>query len=86
LLANDLASQALYGTIPTHGNESKNGNEVAREHQRKRLEEQGWLAYIKEFGVFLPCLLPTRDVQGKLCITILILDLVINRFLRVLTP
>jgi ABC-type transport system involved in Fe-S cluster assembly fused permease/ATPase subunit len=86
LLANDTASQAHYGTTPTHGDESENGDKVAREHQRKRLEEQGWLAYIKEFGVFLPCLLPTRDGRGKLCITILILDLVINRFLRVLTP
>ncbi|MCJ1360515.1 MAG: hypothetical protein MMC33_010523 [Icmadophila ericetorum] len=75
LLANETNEQA-----------DKNSDVVTREHQRKRLEEQGWFVYIKEFRIFLPCLWPSGSTKGKLCLAFLILDLVINRFLRVLAP
>lgn len=70
----------------TNGQTAENGDAVTREYQRKRLQEQGWFYYIKEFRIFLPCLWPSGSAKGKLCLTVLMLDLVINRFLRVLTP
>ncbi|KAF2260210.1 P-loop containing nucleoside triphosphate hydrolase protein [Lojkania enalia] len=75
LLANETNEQA-----------EENSDVVTRERQRRRLEEQGWFLYIKEFRIFLPCLWPSGSTKGKLCLAVLILDLVINRFLRVLAP
>jgi hypothetical protein len=86
LLAYEPTERAVFESTPTSQSETENGDAVTKERQRKRLEEQGWFAYIKEFRVFLPCLWPSGSIRGKLCLAVLILDLVINRFLRVLTP
>ncbi|KAF2020323.1 P-loop containing nucleoside triphosphate hydrolase protein [Aaosphaeria arxii CBS 175.79] len=86
LLECEPTERAVYGSTPSCQNDTENGDALIKMHQRKRLEKQGWFAYIKEFRIFLPCLWPTGSIRGKLCLVVLILDLVINRFLRVLTP
>lgn len=86
LLANESTEQTVYGTTPTDVTENGNDGSVIRERQRKRLEEQGWLVYIKGFHIFLPYLWPTKSTKGKLCSLVLIFDLLINRFLRIWTP
>lgn len=55
--------------------------------QRKRLQESGsWLSFLKEYKIFIPMLLPSRDrfVQG--CLAVIGLVLVAERFLNVLVP
>ncbi|KIV98461.1 uncharacterized protein PV09_09727 [Verruconis gallopava] len=75
----------VYEIAPTHGSGIETSDSITRERQYKRLQEHGWFGYVKEFRIFLPCLWPS-NIKGKLCLLILVLDLVIDRFLRVLIP
>lgn len=58
-----------------------------KEDQQKRLQESGsWLSYLKEYGIFLPMVIPYKDrfIQG--CVALVALILVAERFLNVLIP
>ncbi|KAK5169500.1 uncharacterized protein LTR77_005476 [Saxophila tyrrhenica] len=58
-----------------------------RKKQRKRVEEKGsWIAYLKEFKVFLPMLWPSRDRIVQACLAAIGAVLVAERFLNVLVP
>lgn len=84
LLAND--ERISYGAAPTDECETASDDWVIKEQQRKRLEEQGWLGYLKGFGVLLPCLWPSNSMKGHLCLAVLIFDIVADRVLRALAP
>jgi ABC-type transport system involved in Fe-S cluster assembly fused permease/ATPase subunit len=62
-------------------------NKEIKEKQRKRLEEEGgWLGYLRGFAIFLPYLWPRKDWKGQLCIFIIVVDIILDRFLNVMTP
>lgn len=56
--------------------------------QQKRLKESGsWIAYLKGFKIFVPMLLPSkRDRLVQVCLGLVGVVLVVNRFLNVLVP
>ena len=58
-----------------------------KERQQKRLEDQGgWWGYLKEFAIFLPHVWPSGNYRLQFCIFLMVLNLVVKRFLNVLTP
>lgn len=58
-----------------------------RKQQRKRIEEQGgWWGYLKGFAIFLPYIFPLKYRGAQLCMAILGLCIIAERFLNVLTP
>ena len=56
--------------------------------QQKRLKEAGsWLGYLKGFKIFLPMLMPSkRDRLIQMCLGVITMVLIANRFLNVLVP
>jgi ABC-type transport system involved in Fe-S cluster assembly fused permease/ATPase subunit len=75
------------GSTEDEEEEPRDRNKEIKEAQRKRLEEEGgWLGYLKGFTIFLPYLWPGNDWKGKLCILVIVVDIIMDRFLNVLTP
>ena len=58
-----------------------------KEQQKKRLQESGsWINYLKDFKIFIPMLWPSRDRFVQLCLGLIGMVLVVDRFLNVLVP
>jgi ABC-type transport system involved in Fe-S cluster assembly fused permease/ATPase subunit len=82
---------ASYGTIGnddgSEDSDEDDRDKEIKEAQRKRLEEEGgWLGYMKAFAVFLPHLWPKNDGWGKVCLFIMVLNIIQDRFIHVLVP
>ena len=78
-----------YGSTETGmkpGSAERDKDKEIKEKQRKRLEAEGWVGYIKGFAMFLPHMWPTRDRKGQLCVLVILTDIVLDRFLKVLRP
>ncbi|KAH6621995.1 P-loop containing nucleoside triphosphate hydrolase protein [Boeremia exigua] len=46
----------------------------------------GWFGYLKDFRVFLPYVIPRRDLKVQLCLLICIITLVLERFMKLAFP
>lgn len=58
-----------------------------KNRRASRLKETGgWVGYLKDFSIFLPYLIPTKDRTVQACIIINMLCLIGNRILNVLVP
>jgi hypothetical protein len=86
---------STYGAISTdpensdgdEEEEEEDDDKEVKEQQRKRLEEQGgWLNYLKGFSLFLPYLWPKDNKKVQLCLLVLAMDVVVDRFLHILIP
>jgi ABC-type transport system involved in Fe-S cluster assembly fused permease/ATPase subunit len=67
--------------------EGKDHDKDIKEQQAKRLEEAGgWIGYLRGFAIFLPHLWPSNDRLMMLCLIVRGVNLVIVRFLNVLSP
>jgi ABC-type transport system involved in Fe-S cluster assembly fused permease/ATPase subunit len=67
--------------------EDEDRDKDIKEAQRKRLEaEGGWFGYLKSFAIFLPHLWPRNDFWGKVCVLVMAIDMIQNRFLNILVP
>ena len=93
LLGNGEATSSdqtpAYGSTETGmkpGSAERDKDKEIKEKQRKRLEAEGWVGYIKGFAMFLPHMWPTRDRKGQLCVLVILIDIVLDRFLKVLRP
>jgi ABC-type transport system involved in Fe-S cluster assembly fused permease/ATPase subunit len=86
LLGNETpeSDRTAYGTAPKNAKPDK--DKEIKDQQRKRLEAEGWVGYIKGFGMFIPHMWPTGDRKGQLCVLVIVIDIVLDRFLRVLKP
>jgi ABC-type transport system involved in Fe-S cluster assembly fused permease/ATPase subunit len=92
--SNGSASKAAlgYGSITpesqgtTDEAESEDEDKEVKEQQRKRFEAQGWVGYLRGFGVFLPYIWPKGNLKMQLFLAVCFLDIVFHRFLNVLTP
>lgn len=63
------------------------GNDRIKRLRAKRLQETGsWWAYLKEFSIFVPFLIPRKDRKVQSCYLITCLCLVGDRILNVLVP
>ncbi|KAJ9606835.1 hypothetical protein H2200_008845 [Cladophialophora chaetospira] len=68
------------------GSESDSDEEL-KELQQKRLKSSGgWIGYIKEFGIFWPCLWPAGNPRLLLYVGLLLMNILITRALHVLAP
>lgn len=98
---NGTTAKSNYGATPEHEEDSDDGGSTdidsdadepaaikeLKEQQKKRLQESGsWLAYLKEYRIFIPMILPrgNRYVQG--CLALVGVVLLAQRFLNVLIP
>jgi ABC-type transport system involved in Fe-S cluster assembly fused permease/ATPase subunit len=69
--------------------DSPRDDEAAKLKKRraKRIKEAGgWIAYLREFRVFLPYLIPRNDVKVQLCYLVCLLCLAAGRALNFLIP
>lgn len=72
----------------SNGEGSDSDSEARMKRVRaKRLKEAGsWWAYLKDFSIFLPYLIPKNDVRIQLCYLVSILCIAGTRTLNVLEP
>jgi ABC-type transport system involved in Fe-S cluster assembly fused permease/ATPase subunit len=62
-------------------------DEDVKEARAERLRETGgWLGYLKDFTIFLPYVLPRRDIRVQLCLLICIVTIILERILQVAIP
>ncbi|KAH6880540.1 P-loop containing nucleoside triphosphate hydrolase protein [Thelonectria olida] len=54
--------------------------------QAKRLKEHGWWGYLKDFSIFLPFLIPRREIKVQIAIVTSLLTVAGTRALNVLMP
>ncbi|QDS75579.1 hypothetical protein FKW77_006058 [Venturia effusa] len=66
--------------------EEEEDDKEIKEQQRKRLEEQGWIGYLKGFAVFMPYVWPSGNWKIQFCLGLCFVDMICDRFLNVLTP
>ncbi|KAH8679990.1 hypothetical protein BGZ60DRAFT_445376 [Tricladium varicosporioides] len=58
-----------------------------KEIRKKRLQETGsWWIYLRDFSIFLPYLIPRKDLKVQACIVVSLICLACNRVLNVLVP
>jgi ABC-type transport system involved in Fe-S cluster assembly fused permease/ATPase subunit len=93
--ANGSASKAVtvYGATPStidgtaeEEEQEDDDDKEVKDQQRKRLEEQGWIGYLKGFSVFIPYVWPSGNWKIQFCLGLCFLDMISDRFLNVLTP
>lgn len=73
------------GAADEEEQEEEDDKEI-KEQQRKRLEEQGWVGYLRGFAVFIPYVWPSGNWKIQFCLGLCFLDMISDRFLNVLTP
>lgn len=67
--------------------ESDDENQDMKDARAQRLRETGgWYGYLKDFSIFLPYVIPRRDVKVQICLLICILALAFERLLTVAVP
>ncbi|QSS57374.1 abc transporter [Histoplasma capsulatum var. duboisii H88] len=58
-----------------------------RDSRIGQLRKRGnWTIYLNKFKVFLPCLIPKRDLKVQACLFTCVLCLIANRLLNILVP
>jgi ABC-type transport system involved in Fe-S cluster assembly fused permease/ATPase subunit len=63
------------------------GDEDVKEARAERLRETGgWLGYLKDFTIFLPYVIPKRDIKVQICLLICLLTIAMERVLHVAIP
>ncbi|KLJ08796.1 hypothetical protein EMPG_15764 [Blastomyces silverae] len=66
-----------------YGDEERGRKDSWASQLRKR---GGWITYLNNFKVFLPCLVPKKDIKVQGCLFICVLCLIASRFLNILVP
>ncbi|KAJ4290829.1 hypothetical protein N0V90_010024 [Kalmusia sp. IMI 367209] len=61
-------------------------NELKEKRAQRLKETGGWSGYLKDFSIFLPYLVPRKDLKVQLCIVGCILCLAGQRVLNILIP
>ncbi|PGH31870.1 hypothetical protein GX50_05368 [[Emmonsia] crescens] len=95
-------SQASYGTESVSGEDSllseddsgwnsdedSGDEENGRKDSRARQLRKGgnWITYLNNFKVFLPYLIPKKDIKVQACLLACVLCLIAKRFLNILVP
>ncbi|KAJ4375756.1 hypothetical protein N0V83_001032 [Neocucurbitaria cava] len=58
--------------------------EIKKKREQRLKETGGWLGYLRDFGLFLPYLIPRNDIKVQLCIVVSLLALAGQRVLNIL--
>ncbi|EQL38360.1 hypothetical protein BDFG_00712 [Blastomyces dermatitidis ATCC 26199] len=66
-----------------YGDEERGRKDSWASQLRKR---GNWITYLNNFKVFLPCLVPKKDIKIQGCLLICVLCLIASRFLNILVP
>jgi ABC-type multidrug transport system fused ATPase/permease subunit len=66
--------------------EAEDAASIKRRRAQRLKETGGWLAYVKDFSIFLPFLIPKRDRKVQLCFAATFGCIVANRVLNILIP
>lgn len=73
--------------IATDSDDESDDDQEMRKTRHKRLRETGgWWGYLKDFSIFIPYLIPRKDLKVQACLVISLLCLICNRFLNILIP
>ena len=67
-------------------NDSDEDEDVKGARAERLRETGGWLGYLKDFAIFLPYVIPRRDVKVQLCLLICIVTIILERILQVAIP
>ncbi|OJJ34550.1 hypothetical protein ASPWEDRAFT_42541 [Aspergillus wentii DTO 134E9] len=90
LLGNGAASYDTVPAIPDHDDESDSESDDdhdIKQARAKRLQETGsWFAYVKDFSIFLPYLIPRKDKKVQLSILVSLVCVAAGRALNILVP
>ncbi|KAI4941727.1 hypothetical protein J4E91_010601 [Alternaria rosae] len=62
-------------------------DEDVKETRAERLRQTGgWFGYLKDFTIFLPYVIPKRDIRVQICLLVCLITIVVERVLRVAIP
>lgn len=78
-----------FSKIPEDDSDSDSDDEDQdiKDARAKRLHETGgWYGYLKDFSIFLPYVIPRRDVKVQFCLLVCILALALERLLTIAIP
>lgn len=71
----------------TDSDSDSDEDQDVRDARAERLRETGgWLGYLKDFTVFLPYVIPRRDLKVQLCLLICIFILALERAMHIAIP
>ncbi|BDD54418.1 hypothetical protein MAP00_000037 [Monascus purpureus] len=94
----DSHSTRMYGSIPGDDREGSSLREdeedgdndderEIKEQQQRRLEEKGgWLGYLRSFVIFLPYIVPYKDLPTQLWLVIMAICMAVDRVLTLMIP
>ncbi|KAI4651200.1 uncharacterized protein J4E79_009399 [Alternaria viburni] len=67
--------------------EDEDEDEDVKETRAERLRQTGgWLGYLKDFTIFLPYVIPKRDIEVQICLLICLVTIAMQRVLQVAIP
>ncbi|KAF2623796.1 heavy metal tolerance protein [Macroventuria anomochaeta] len=72
--------------IDDNSDSDSDEDQEVKDARTERLRETGWLGYLKDFTIFLPYVIPHRDLKVQLCLLICIVTLILERILHVAIP
>ncbi|KAJ4326240.1 hypothetical protein N0V94_000187 [Neodidymelliopsis sp. IMI 364377] len=67
-------------------NESDKDQEIKALRAERLRETGGWLGYLEDFTIFLPYVIPRRDIKVQLCLLVCIIAIAFERVLQVAIP
>jgi ABC-type transport system involved in Fe-S cluster assembly fused permease/ATPase subunit len=67
-------------------NESDEDQEIKILRAERLRETGGWLGYLKDFTIFIPYVIPRRDIKVQLCLLVCIIAIAFERVLQVAIP
>ena len=69
------------------GEGSDDEDQEIKDARTKRIRETGgWFGYLRDFGIFLPYIIPREDIKVQVCLLVCIITVIIERILRVILP
>ena len=76
-----------YLEIDEDSDDDRDKDKDVKEARTERLRETGgWLGYLKDFTIFIPYVIPKRDVKVQICLLICLITIAVERVLQVAIP
>jgi ABC-type transport system involved in Fe-S cluster assembly fused permease/ATPase subunit len=84
---NDEDNSKILDEDSDSDSDSDDENQDIKDARAQRLRETGgWYGYLKDFSIFLPYIIPRRDIKVQFCLVVCILALALERVLTIAIP
>ncbi|KAF3031241.1 hypothetical protein E8E11_000222 [Didymella keratinophila] len=74
------------GDSDSDGESDDEDHDIKDARAQRLRETEGWYGYLKDFSIFLPYVIPRRDIKVQFCLLVCILALGLERVLTIAIP